>query len=194
MDLKGSKTEKNLLTSFAGESQARNRYTYYAKVAKNEGYVQISKIFEETANEEKEHAKRFFKFLQEAGDYHGVEISYEFPSGPLGTTEENLRAAAEGEKHEFSTMYPGFADIAEEEGFKNIAHVWRMIAKAETWHHDRYIKLAQNIADDKVFKRDSVIKWRCGNCGYIHTGETPPEKCPACDHSRAYFKIHNEPF
>jgi len=190
MKLKGSRTEKNLLTSFAGESQARNRYNYAAKIAKKEGYVQVARVFEETADHEKEHAKRFFKFLQDAGEWHGVEIGYEFPTGPLGETVENLRAAATGEKHEFSDMYPGFADIADKEGFSKIATVWRNIAKAETWHHERFSALADNIEKEKVFSREDETEWICQNCGYRHTGEDPPEKCPACDHSRAYFKIH----
>jgi rubrerythrin len=194
MDLRGSQTEKNLLTAFAGESQARNRYTYYASVARNEGYIQIMKIFEETADQEKEHAKRFFKYLQEAGSAVEVEVKWNFPTGPLATTEENLRAAAAGEKYEFSEMYPSFADIAEKEGFMNIAHTWRMVAKAETWHHDRYIALADNIAKGTVFQRNEKVQWVCQNCGYVHTGDKPPEKCPACEHPKAYFKIHNPKF
>ncbi len=190
MDLRGSRTEKNLLTAFAGESQARNRYTYYAKVAKKEGYVQIANIFEETAGHEKEHAKRFFKFLQEAGAPTEVEVKWNFPTGPLGNTEENLRASAAGEKYEFSEMYPQYADIAEEEGFKNIAHVFRMVAKAETWHHERYIKLAENVASGKVFKSEQKTKWVCQNCGYVHEGDEAPEKCPACDHPKAHFMLH----
>ncbi len=190
MDLRGSKTEKNLLTAFAGESQARNRYTYYASAAKKEGYVQISRIFEETAGHEREHAKRFFKFLQEAGAPTEVEVKWNFPAGPLGTTEENLRAAAAGEHYEFSEMYPGFARIAEEEGFSKIAHVWKMVAKAETWHHERYIALAENIAKGKVFKREEKKVWICQNCGYRHEGDKPPEKCPACDHEKSYFMLH----
>ncbi|MHA1636518.1 MAG: rubrerythrin [Candidatus Thorarchaeota archaeon] len=194
MKLKGSKTEKNLLGSFAGESQARNRYLFWAKIAKKEGYVQIAKIFEETAEQEGVHAKTFFKHLQEAGDAHDVEITAAFPTGPMGTTEENLRAAAGGEKHEFTDLYPGFADIAEEEGFKKIAFTWRMISRAEEWHYERYIALANNIADASVFKRDQAVKWGCIHCGYIHTGETPPEKCPSCDHPKGYFQIHNALF
>ncbi|TFG14473.1 rubrerythrin family protein [Candidatus Thorarchaeota archaeon] len=194
MDIKGSQTEKNLLTSFAGESQARNRYTYSAKIAKKEGFVQVANAFEETANHEKEHAKRFFKFLQEAGDWHGVEIGYEFPTGPLSNTVENLRAAADGEHHEFTTMYPGFADIADEEGFTKIATAWRNIAKAETWHHERFTALADNIEKDRVFARDEDTEWICQNCGYRHTGKYPPEKCPACDHPKAHFMIHSAKF
>ncbi|TXT54202.1 MAG: Rubrerythrin [Candidatus Thorarchaeota archaeon] len=190
MDLKGTETEKNLLISFAGESQARNRYTYYAKEAKKEGYVQVEKVFLETADQEKEHAKRFFKFLKAGGATPALEVAYEFPTGPLGATEENLRAAAAGENHEYSHMYPGFAEVADKEGFPDIAHTWRMISKAESWHEERFLKLADNIANGTVFKRNEKIKWECQNCGYIHEGTTAPEKCPACDHSKAYFKMH----
>ena len=194
MNLKGTKTEINLLTAFAGESQARNRYTFYASMAKKEGYVQISEVFKETAGHEKEHAERLFKILKENEATPELKIEAGFPTGPLGGTEENLRAAAAGEKHEFTEMYPGFAEIAEKEGFSKIATVFRMIAKAETWHHDRFIELADNIAKDRVFKREKKIKWRCQNCGYIHEGESPPEKCPACDHAKTYFMVHQAAF
>jgi rubrerythrin len=190
MDLKGSETEKNLLTSFAGESQARNRYMRFAKAAKAEGYEYVAKVFEETADQEVEHASRFFKFMDAGGCTPELKIEWMFPTGHIGTTEENLRAAAHGEHYEFSEMYPGYADIAEKEGFKIIAHVWRMIAKAETWHHERYTKLADMIADGSILKKKEKIKWRCANCGYIHEGDHPPEKCPACDHPKGYFYPH----
>jgi len=183
--LKGTRTENNLLTAFAGESQARNRYNYFASAAKKEGYVQIANIFAETADNEKEHAKRFFKFL-EGGD---VEITAPFPAGIIADTKENLRAAAAGENHEHSTLYPEFARIAEEEGFNEIAAVFRAVSVAERQHEKRYLKLLENIETGKVFKRDTVVKWRCGNCGYIHEGAEPPQKCPACDHPRAHFEL-----
>ncbi len=190
MDLKGTETEKNLLTAFAGESQATNRYMRYAKAAKEEGYQYIAKVFEETAREEVEHAARFFKFMDAGGCTPEVKVEWMFPTGHIGTTEENLRSAAKGEKFEFSDMYPGYADVAEKEGFKNIAHVWRMIAHAETWHHERYTKLADMVADGSILKKKEKIKWRCSNCGYIHEGDHPPEKCPACDHAKGYFYPH----
>ena len=183
--LKGSKTEINLLTSFAGESQARNRYTYFASQAKKEGYVQISQIFEETANQEKEHAKRFFKFL-EGGE--GV-VSYPFPAGVIGATLENLQASAAGEKHEYEVMYPGFAKVAREEGFEAIASVWEFISVAEKQHEKRYLDLAANIMADKVFKKDEPVVWRCQNCGYLHKGEMAMEMCPACAHPQAHFEL-----
>ncbi|MGM0509274.1 MAG: rubrerythrin [Fusobacteriota bacterium] len=184
--IKGTKTEKNLLKSFAGESQARNRYDYFAKIAKKEGYVQIANIFLETARNEKEHAKRFFKFL-ETGE--GLEIQAAYPAGALGTTEENLKAAAMGENEEWSELYPEFADIAQEEGFVEIASVYRNIAKVEKEHEERYLKLLQNIKENKVFKKDEPIRWKCGNCGYVHEGKQAPEKCPACAHPKSYFEI-----
>ena len=184
-NLKGSKTEKNLLTAFAGESQARNRYNYFASAAKKEGYVQISNIFSETADNEKEHAKRFFKFLQ-GGD---VEIAATFPAGIIGNTKENLRAAAAGENEEYSTLYPEFARVAEEEGFDEVGEVFRAVSVAEKQHEKRYLALLQNIETGKVFKRDAVVKWKCGNCGYIHESTEPPEKCPACDHPQAHFEL-----
>ena len=182
--LKGSQTEKNLLTAFAGESQARNRYTYFASAAKKEGYVQIADIFEETANQEKEHAKRFFKFL-EGGD---LEISGSFPAGVVGTTLENLKAAAAGEQHEWTEMYPGFARIAREEGFEAVAVVFEKISIAEKQHEKRYADLAANIEKGRVFKRDGSITWRCRNCGYVHDGSDAPELCPACAHPQAHFE------
>lgn len=186
--LKGSRTEINLLTSFAGESQARNRYTYFAGQAKKEGYVQIADIFIETANQEKEHAKRFFKFL-EGGE---VEISYAFPAGIIGTTLENLKASAAGEKHEYNDMYPGFAAIAREEGFETIASVWDYVSVAEKQHEKRYLDLAANIIADRVFQRDESVVWRCRNCGYLHEGKEAVETCPACEHPRAHFELLGE--
>lgn len=188
MDLKGSQTEKNLLTAFSGESQARNRYTYFASVAKKEGYEQISGIFTETADNEKEHAKRLFKFL-EGGD---VEITAAFPAGVIGATTENLKAAAGGENHEHTVMYPEFAKIAQDEGFSEIAAVFRSIAVAEKQHEKRYLDLLKNIEEGKVFKKETPIKWRCRNCGYIHEGDGAPEKCPACDHPQAHFEVLGE--
>jgi rubrerythrin len=187
-NLKGTKTEKNLLTAFAGESQARNRYTYWASQAKKEGYEQISAIFLDTADNEKEHAKRLFKFL-EGGE---VEIKAAYPAGVIGNTKENLKAAADGENYEHTKMYPEFAKIAEEEGFSEIAGVFRAIAVAEKGHEERYLKLLKNIEEGKVFKKDSVVKWRCRNCGYIMEGKEPPEECPACAHPKAYYEILSE--
>ena len=183
--LKGTKTEKNLLTAFAGESQARNRYTYFASAAKKEGYVQISDIFSETADQEKEHAKRFFKFL-EGGE---AEISAAFPAGVIGSTLENLKAAAAGEEYEWTKMYPGFAEIAREEGFDAIAMVFEMISVAEKQHEKRYRDLAANVETGRVFKKDKKIKWRCRNCGYVHEGDTAVDLCPACDHPQAHFEV-----
>jgi len=188
--LKGTRTEKNILTAFAGESQARNRYTYFASQAKKEGYVQIAAVFEETANQEKEHAKRLFKFL-EGGE---VEITGAFPAGKIGTTLENLKASAAGENHEHTSMYPEFARIAREEGFNEIACVMEAIAVAEKYHEERYNALAKNIEQGKVFKKDAPVKWRCRNCGYVHDGNEPPEKCPACAHPKAYFETMVETF
>ncbi|MCK4494805.1 MAG: rubrerythrin family protein [Candidatus Aminicenantes bacterium] len=186
--LKGTQTEKNILTAFAGESQARNRYTYFASKAKKEGYVQISNIFQETADNEKEHAKRLFKFL-EGGE---AEISASFPAGVIGSTAENLKASAAGENHEHTTMYPEFARIAEEEGFSEVAEVMKSIAVAEKQHERRYLGLLENIEKGQVFKKDNVVKWKCGNCGYIHEGEEAPEKCPACAHPQAHFELLGE--
>jgi len=186
--LKGTRTEKNLLTAFAGESQARNRYTYFASKAKKEGYEQMSFIFTETANQEKEHAERLFKFL-EGGE---VEISAAFPAGIIGTTLENLKASAAGEHYEQTEMYPEFAKIADEEGFKEIAVVFRNIAVAERQHEKRYNDLAANIENDRVFKRDEEVVWRCRNCGFLYTGKEAPEECPACAHPQAYFELLGE--
>ncbi|MEA2004788.1 MAG: rubrerythrin family protein [Acidobacteriota bacterium] len=183
--LKGTRTEKNILAAFAGESQARNRYTYFASQAKKEGYVQIANVFQETAENEKEHAKRLFKFL-EGGE---VEISASFPAGVIGSTAENLRASAAGENHEHTAMYPEFAMIAEEEGFHEIAQVMLAIAVAEKQHEKRYLSLLENIEKNRVFKRDMVVKWKCDNCGYIHEGTEAPEQCPACAHPRAHFEL-----
>jgi len=183
-NLKGTKTEKNLLGSFAGESQARNRYTYFASQAKKDGFDQIMAIFEETANQEKEHAKRFFNFLQ-GGE---VEITAAFPAGKVGTTLENLKAAAAGENHEWTSLYPGFAKTAKEEGFAEIAAVWEAISVAERQHEKRYQDLAKNIQSGKVFKKDNKIVWRCRNCGYLHEGTEALKACPACAHPQAYFE------
>ena len=184
MSLKGTKTEKNILTAFAGESQARNKYTYFASKAKKEGYVQISKIFEETANHEKEHAKRLFKLL-EGGD---AEVVASFPAGVIGSTLENLKAAAAGENEEHVDMYPSFAKIAREEGFPEIAAVMENIAVAEAYHEERFKAFIANIENDKVFVKEEEITWRCQNCGYNHKGTTAPVKCPACDHPQAHFE------
>ena len=187
-NLKGTQTEKNLLTAFAGESQARNRYTYFASQAKKDGYVQISDIFTETANQEKEHAKRLFKFL-EGGE---VEISAAFPAGIIGTTLENLKDSAEGEHYEHTEMYPSFAKTAREEGFDAIAAVFEAIAVAEKQHEKRYVDLAANIEAHRVFKRDEKVTWRCRNCGYLHDGNEAPELCPACAHAQAHFELLGE--
>ena len=183
--IQGTQTEKNLLIAFAGESQARNRYTYYASVAKKEGLVQISSIFEETAAQEKEHAKRFFKFL-EGGD---LQITETFPAGLIGTTLENLQAAASGEEHEWQQMYPAFAQTAREEGFDKIAEVFEAIAVAEKQHGKRYRDLADNLEAGRVFKRNGKVVWRCRNCGFLHEGEEAPDLCPACIHPRAHFEL-----
>lgn len=191
--LKGTKTAENLMKSFAGESQARTRYTYYASQAKKEGYVQISNIFLETAENEKEHAKRFFKFLNESLEGQTVEIQAEFPVG-LGNTKSNLLAAAEGENEEWADLYPKFADIAEDEGFSKIAYVWREIAEAEERHEIRYRKLAANIENNKVFEKDVEVEWKCNNCGYIHKGKAAPDICPACDHAKGHFEVFYETY
>jgi len=186
--LKGSRTEQNLLTAFAGESQARNRYTYFSSAARKEGFVQIADIFEETANQEKEHAKRFFKFL-EGGE---VEVRGAFPAGAVGPTLDNLNDAAKGENYEHSVMYPEFARIAKEEGFATIAGVFEAIAVAEKQHEKRYRDLAANIAAGRVFKRQEKTTWRCRNCGYLHHGEAAPDQCPACAHPQAHFELLGE--
>jgi rubrerythrin len=184
-NLKGSKTEKNLLIAFAGESQARNRYTYFASQAKKEGFVQIAHIFEETADQEKEHAKKFFKFL-EGGD---VEIQAAFPAGVIGSTAENLKAAAAGENYEWTSMYPEFAKVAREEGFEEIAKVFEAVAVAEKQHEKRYLDLLRNVEAGKVFKKDKKVVWRCRNCGYLHEGDEAPKICPACAHPQAHFEL-----
>ena len=186
--IKGTRTEKNLLHSFAGESQARNRYDFFAGQARKEGLVQISKIFEETALQEKEHAKRFFKYL-EGGT---VEITAGFPAGVIGNTLENLKAAASGEHEEWTEAYPEFARIAREEGFPEIAVLWEKVSVAEKQHEKRYNDLWKNLESGKVFKRDGVVIWRCLNCGYIHEGKEAPQLCPACLHPQAYFEILGE--
>lgn len=188
--LKGTETEKNLLKAFAGESQARMRYDYFAKQAKKEGLVQISKIFEETALNEKEHAKRFFKFL-EGGP---VEITAVYPAGKIGTTLENLKESAEGEKEEWEELYPEFAKVAKEEGFTEISVAFTMIAKAEMAHETRYRKLYDNIEAGMVFERDGKITWKCINCGYLHEAENAPEMCPACQHPQEYFEVFVESY
>jgi len=186
--LKGTKTEQNLLKAFAGESQARMRYDYFAKQAKKEGLEQISAIFSETALNEKEHAKRFFKFL-EGGE---VEITASYPAGKIASTLENLKASADGENEEWSDLYPEFARIAEEEGFKKVAIAFRMIAEAEKAHEARFRKLYDNLEAGKVFERDGVLVWKCRNCGFLHEGEKAPTLCPACLHPQSYFEIHSE--
>jgi len=183
--LKGSQTEKNLLAAFAGESQARTRYTFFASVAKKEGYEQISSVFQETADNEKEHAQLFFKHLK--GGL--VEITAAYPAGIIGPTSENLKEAAEGEKLEWGTLYPNFAEVAKEEGFKDVATTFRMVAKVEEYHERRYRKLLANVEQGKVFKRDAPIKWKCRNCGYVYEGSEAPEKCPVCEHARSYFEV-----
>lgn len=185
MELKGSETEKNLLTAFSGESQARNRYTYFVSQARKEGYEQIAGIFEETANQEKEHAKREFKFL-EGGE---VEITASFPAGVIGSTIDNLKAAAAGEHYETTEMYPGFAEVAEKEGFGEIAEVFRSIAVAEKRHEQRYLALAKNIKDGVVFKREKAVRWVCRNCGYVYDGPEPPDMCPACAHPKDHYEL-----
>ena len=186
--LKGTQTEKNILTAFAGESQARNRYTYFASQAKKDGFVQISAIFEETAHQEKEHAKRLFKLL-EGGE---AQVSASFPAGVIGTTLENLQEAAAGENYEHTTMYPEFAKTAMEEGFKNIASIFMAIAVAEKQHEKRYKDLAANIEAGRVFKRETKVTWRCRNCGYLHEDAEVVEECPACAHSWAHFELLGE--
>lgn len=185
MNLKGSKTEKNLLTAFAGESQARNRYTFFASAAKKEGYVQIGLAFEETATQEKEHAKRFFKFL-EGGD---LTITATFPAGIVGDTKANLKASADGEKHEWGSMYPEFAKTAREEGFEPVAKAFEAISVAEKHHEARYRGFLKNIEEDRVFKKGEKTVWRCINCGYTHEGDAAPENCAACAHPKAYFEV-----
>ena len=186
--LKGTKTEQNLLKSFAGESQARNRYEFFASVAKKEGYEQIAAIFMETSNQEKEHAKRFFKFL-EGGM---TEITAMYPAGKIGTTKENLKAAAEGEHEEWTDLYPHFADVAKEEGFPEISTAYKMISKVEAEHERRYLKLLQNVSEDKVFIKNGKVWWKCLNCGYVYESEKALENCPACLHPKAYMQVREE--
>ena len=183
--VKGTQTEKNLLTAFAGESQARNRYTFFASVARREGYEQIANIFTETAGNEKEHAEVFFKYL-EGGD---VEIAAAYPAGIIGATLANLKAAADGEKLEWSQIYADFEKIARKEGFNEIATSFKEIAEVEEFHEKRYRKLAKNIADGEVFKKKTTVKWHCTNCGYIHEGTEAPKECPACKHAQAYYEL-----
>ena len=185
MSVKGTKTEKNILTAFAGESQARNRYTYFASKARKEGYRQIAEIFEETADQEREHAKRLFKLL-EGGE---AEITASFPAGIIGDTITNLEEAAAGENHEWTEMYPGFAKVAREEGLDEIAQIFEAIAVAEKQHEKRYNALKNNIEAGKVFSKDKEVTWRCLNCGYLHEGKEAPDKCPACDHPTAHFEL-----
>jgi rubrerythrin len=185
MNLKGSRTEKNLLASFAGESQARMRYSFFASVAKKEGFEQISAIFQETSDNEREHAKLYFMLL-EGGD---TEITASYPAGVIGTTAANLLAAAEGEKLEWSTLYPGFALVADKEGFSTAANTFREIAKVEAHHEQRYRKLLANLNQGTVFKKATRIHWKCRNCGYVHEADSAPDKCPVCDHPQAYYEV-----
>lgn len=184
--VKGTKTQVNLMKAFAGETQARTRYDYFASVANKEGYKQIEYIFSETANQEKEHAKRLFRFMEGPAE---IQITAGFPAGPEGNTRQNLLDAAAGEHHEYSSMYPEFAAIADEEGFPEIANVMRSIAVAEKFHEERYLGLAKNIEEGKVFKKDTEITWRCRNCGYVYKSAEAPQKCPACDHPQAHFEM-----
>ncbi len=188
--IKGTKTEKNLLASFAGESQARNRYTYFASVAKKAGYEQISAIFLETADNEKEHAKRFFKFL-EGGE---LEIQASYPAGVIGDTPANLLAAAQGENLEWTKLYKEGEETAREEGFEEIAAQFKEISEVEEQHEKRYRKLLKNIKDGKVFKKDTVVKWKCRNCGYVHESKEAPDLCPACKHPQAYYELYCETY
>ncbi|HEX9092718.1 MAG TPA: rubrerythrin family protein [Coriobacteriia bacterium] len=190
MAIHGTKTEQNLLKAFAGESQARNRYTYYAGQAKKDGLEQISALFLETADNEKEHAKVFFKFL-EGGD---TEITASYPAGVIGTTAENLLHAAEGEKMEWSVLYPDFAAVADAEGFPEVATAFKEIADVESWHERRYRKLLENVGGGKVFSKDAPLRWKCRNCGYVFEGATAPAECPACHHPQAYYEVWSEPY
>lgn len=193
MSLKGTETAKNLLKAFAGEMQANGRYNQYAKIAKNEGYVQIQRIFEETASQEYEHAKLFYRHLAKDLDVEEIEITASFPVA-LGTTAENLKAAAEGEKMEWGHMYPDFKETAIKEGFEEVAHTFQEVSEVEENHEKRYLKLLKNLEEGIVFKRDEEVKWYCQNCGYIHTGFEAPEECPACKHKREYFKLFREDY
>jgi len=187
-NLKGSQTEQNLLTAFAGESQARNRYTYFASRARSEGLIQIAQIFEETANQEKEHAKRFFQQLE--GGEALVQVA--FPAGIVKETAENLQAAAEGEHYEWSEMYPGFAKVAREEGFETAASIWDAVSVAEKQHEKRYRGLLANVMAGKVFQKEKAVEWRCINCGYVHEGAAAPKVCPACLHPQSYYELLSE--
>ena len=189
-DIKGTQTEKNLLAAFAGESQARNRYKFFASKAKKEGYEQIANLFLETARNEKEHGEVFFKHLQGGM----VEIKASYPAGLIGTTEENLLAAAEGEKEEWGTLYPDFAKTAEEEGFPDVAESFKQIGKVEAYHEKRYRKLLDNVKKNKVFKKEKIIKWKCDNCGYVHEGKEAPKICPACKHPQSYYEVWTEAY
>lgn len=189
-NINGTKTEQNLLAAFAGESQARNRYSYFASKAKKEGYEQIAAIFQETADNEKEHAEVFFKHLQ-GGE---VEIQASYPGGVIGTTEQNLLAAAEGEKMEWGTLYPDFAETAEKEGFPMVAHSFKKIAEVEAYHEKRYRKLLENVKNGKVFKKDKPTNWKCRNCGYVHKGLEAPDVCPACQHKQSYYEVWTESY
>jgi len=188
MDFKGSQTEKNLLAAFAGESQARTRYSFFASQAKKEGYEQISAIFQETSDNEKEHAQLFFKHLKGGS----AEITAAYPAGIIGATKENLKAAAEGEKFEWGTLYPNFAEVAEKEGFKDAAKTFRSIAKVEAYHERRYMKLLANVEQGKVFKKDAPMKWKCRNCGFVYEGSEVPDECPVCEHPKSFFEIWTE--
>jgi rubrerythrin len=186
--LKGTRTEKNLLAAFAGESQARNRYTYASSVARKAGMLQIAELFMETAENEKEHAKVFFKFLEGGA----VEITAAYPAGVIGDTAENLKAAAAGEHEEWAEIYPKFAEVAQQEGFPEVAVAFAMIAKVEKEHEERYLKLLENVESGKVFKKDEPVRWKCRNCGYVHDGNEPPDLCPACKHSKDHFEVKAE--
>ena len=188
--IKGTRTEQNLLKSFAGESQARNRYWFFSSVAKKEGFEQISALFIETAENEKEHAKVFFKYL-EGGP---LEITATYPAGMIGSTSANLLASADGEKEEWSILYPEFARVAEEEGFAAISDSYHHIAEVEAWHERRYRKLLENVDNRAVFARETLVRWKCRNCGYVHEGPYAPELCPACKHPQAFFEVFVEPY
>jgi rubrerythrin len=185
MEFKGSRTEKNLLAAFAGESQARNRYTFFASIAKKEGYEQISAIFQETADNEKEHAELFFKHLKGGM----AEITAAYPAGIIASTAENLKAAADGEKFEWTMLYPNFGEVAEQEGFAAIAYTFNAVAKVEAYHERRYLKLLENLKQGKVFKKDTVVKWKCRNCGFVVEGAEAPAVCPVCGHPRSYYEV-----
>jgi rubrerythrin len=185
MELKGSQTEKNLLAAFAGESQARTRYSFFSSAARKEGFEQISAIFQETSDNEKEHAQLFFEHLRGGM----VEIAAGYPAGIIGPTAQNLKAAAEGEKLEWGTLYPNFANVAEKEGFKEVAGTFRQVARVEAYHERRYLKLLANVEQNRVFEKDAPTKWKCRNCGFVHEGSRAPEKCPVCGHPRSYYEI-----